>query len=235
MIKRAKMIGTIVNTASILAGSILGAVIHRGISERYRQTLYNALGLCTVVLGVETAAVHIKDSHYPVLFILAMAAGGLLGTALRLDDRLNHAAASVTGSELVKGLTTGILLYCIGTLSIVGPMNSVLHGDNTYLFTNATLDFVTSSILASTYGIGMALAAPVLFCWQGSIYFLTLYARGSISADLITEVSIVGGVLIVSTGLGILNIKNCKTLNLIPALLMPAVFFLLMKLVDFFR
>lgn len=117
-----------------------------------------------------------------------------------------------------------------GTLSMVGPMNSALHGDNTYLYTNATLDFVTSAVLASTYGVGMVLAAPVLFCWQGAIYLLTLYASEFMSQELITEVSIVGGVLILSTGLNLLNIKNCKTLNLLPALFVPALFLLLKQL-----
>lgn len=229
-IKELNMLGTIVNTAAIIGGSVLGAVIRRGINERYVHALYNALGLCTIILGANTAITHMKDSHFPVMFILAMAVGGVLGTFLKLDHRLNHATARISGGELTKGLTTGILLYCIGTLSMVGPMNSALYGDNTYLFTNATLDFVSSSILASTYGIGMVLAAPVLFCWQGAIYLLTLYGSGLISADLITEISIVGGVLILSTGLNILNIKNCKTLNLMPALFMPPVFFFFIKL-----
>src|SRR5574344_480758 len=231
--KKLNMIGTIVNTAAIIAGSVLGAVLRRGISERYVHAPYNALGLCTVILGANTAIVHIRDSHFPVMFILAMAVGGILGTALRLDSRLTNATSHLSGGELAKGLTTGILLYCIGTLSMVGPMNSAIYGANTYLFTNATLDFVSSSILASTYGIGMVLAAPVLFCWQGAIYLLALYAKGAISPELITEISIVGGVLILSTGLNILNIKNCKTLNLIPALFMPAIFFLAIKFYHF--
>ena len=109
---------------------------------------------------------------------------------------------------------------------------SALYGDNTYLFANATLDLVTSMVLASTYGIGMILAAPVLFLSQGSIYLLTSLAGTSLAGNIISdelmgEVSIVGGVLIASSGLAILQIKDCKTLNMLPALLMPALFFLL--------
>ena len=224
------MLGTIVNTTTIIAGSLLGAAIKKGINERYVGVLYNALGLCTLVLGANTALNHMRSSEYPVLFILSLAGGGIFGTILRLDDRMTHLAERISGNDLAKGLTTGILLYCIGTLSMVGPMNSALHGDNTYLYTNATLDFVTSAVLASTYGVGMVLAAPVLFCWQGAIYLLTLYASEFMSQELITEVSIVGGVLILSTGLNLLNIKNCKTLNLLPALFVPALFLLLKQL-----
>lgn len=226
------MLGTIVNTATIIAGSALGAVIRRGINERYTKTLYNGLGLCTVILGCNTCISHLPESHFPVLFILSLAIGGVIGTALRLDERANTLASHVGGNDLAKGLTTGILLYCIGTLSIVGPMNSALYGDNTYLYTNATLDLVTSTILGASFGFGMALAAIVLFLWQGSIYLLTLYVSAWLSPDLITEISIVGGVLILGTGVTLLDLKDCKTLNLLPSLLVPPLFFAIKSLLS---
>ena len=102
-----------------------------------------------------------------------------------------------------------------------------LHGDHTYLFTNAALDFVTSAVLASTYGIGMAFAAPVLFVWQGAIYLIAKTLSGSFfTGDMIAELCIVGGVLIAASGLGILKIKECKALNMLPALAVPILFFL---------
>ena len=134
-------------------------------------------------------------------------------------------------SRLGEGLSTGILLYCIGTLSILGPVNSALNGDHTYLFTNATLDLVTSTVLASTYGIGMALAAPVLFLWQGGIYVLALLLGNFMTADMMTEISVVGGFLIASSGISILGIKNLKTLNMLPCLFVPVVWFIVLGMV----
>ena len=96
-----------------------------------------------------------------------------------------------------------------------------MHGNNTYLFTNAILDGTTSIVLASTFGIGIAIAAVVLFCWQGSIYLLVNLIAPYLTPELLTEVSLVGGVMILSSGLSILNIKQFKTLNLLPALLVP--------------
>ena len=87
-----------------------------------------------------------------------------------------------------------------------------------------TLDFVTSMVLASTYGIGMALAAGVLFCWQGSIYLLALAFGPFMTTDMMTELSIVGGFLIAGSGLSILNIKDLKTMNMLPSLLIPVIF-----------
>ena len=112
-------------------------------------------------------------------------------------------------------------------MSIVGPIESAVNGNHTYLFTNATLDFVSSIVLASTYGIGIALAAPVLFCWQGAIYMGASFLAGFLSEPLMAEISIVGGVLIATSGLSILNIKDCKTMNMLPSLLVPPLWFLL--------
>jgi uncharacterized membrane protein YqgA involved in biofilm formation len=226
------MLGTIVNTLTIICGSIAGSVARRSIKPKYQGALYNAMGLAALVLGINASVSHFSQSKYPVLFIVSLALGGLIGTVLRLDERFQHLVTHFSTSRLAEGLSTGVLLYCVGTLSIVGPMMSALYGDNTYLFTNATLDLVTSAVLASTYGIGMVWAAPVLFCWQGSIYMISKYLSSTfISTDLVTELSIVGGVLIAGSGLSILKIKDCKMLNMLPALFVPIVFFVIKALV----
>lgn len=220
------MIGTLVNTGTILAGSILGSVLRQGIKEKYQNCLYNAMGLAALGLGINSVTSNMSESKYPVLFIVSLAIGSLAGTILNLDDRFQNLVGHFGKSELSKGLSTGILLFCIGSLSILGPMQSALYGDNTYLFTNATLDFVTSTVLASTYGIGMAFAAPVLFCWQGSIYLGASFLQSFLTGSLMTEITIIGGFLIAASGLSILNVKDMKTLNMLPSLLVPILFFL---------
>lgn len=220
------MIGTIVNTCTILTGSVLGSVLKKGIKEKYQDALYNAMGLAAVGLGLNAIVSNMPKSNYPVLFIVSLALGSLIGTILNLDGRFQGMAGKFSGgSKLGEGLSTGILLYCIGTLSILGPIQSALYGDNTYLFTNATLDLVTSTVLASTYGIGMAFAAGVLFFWQGGIFLLARLFGDFMIPDMMTEVCIVGGFLIASSGLGILKIKDCKTLNMLPSLSVPVIWF----------
>lgn len=208
-----------------MAGSCIGSVAKRAIKPRYQSALYNALGLATIVLGANAVVTHLPESQYPVLFIASLALGSLVGTICDLDGRFKRLVKRFSRTNLAEGLSTGILLFCVGSLSMVGPILSALYGDNTYLFTNAMLDLVSSMILASTYGIGMALAAPVLFCSQGTIYLITSLAGNVISAELMNEITIVGGVLIVSSGFAILNIKDCKTVNMLPALLIPILFF----------
>ena len=247
------MLGTIVNTTTIIIGSTTGALLKKGIKEEYSDVLFTAMGLASVGLGLNAVAQNMPKSVYPVLFIVSLALGGLIGTILDIDgafkrlvDRFqkkteNDEEASAAGQmaegqgqssaesienaggkgRLSEGLSTGILLYCIGTLSILGPIQSALYGDHTYLLTNATLDLVTSAVLASTYGIGMILAAPVLFCWQGSIYLLACLLGNFMTQDLMTEISIVGGFLIASSGVSILRLRQIKTLNFLPSLLVP--------------
>lgn len=224
------MLGTIVNTITIIAGTIIGNTVKKGIKEKYRHVLFNAMGLAAVALGFNAVSNNLPKSHYPVLFIISLAIGGLAGTMLNLDERFKRLSSRIGTSNLAQGLSTGILLYCVGTLSIVGPVMSALYGDNTYLLTNATLDLVTSAVLAATYGIGMLWAAPVLFAWQGAIYLLTTLAGNIIPDALVTEISVVGGVLIAASGLSILGIKDCKTTNMLPALAVPVIFFLLKSL-----
>ena len=229
------MIGTIVNACTILVGRSVGSLLKRGIKPQYQKVMFTAMGLASLALGFNAVCRNMPQSHYPVLFVLSLAIGGLIGTVCQIDQRFQKMVSrrptdtDETGSStsLAQGLSTAVLLFCIGTLSIVGPINSALLDDNTFLFTNATLDLVTSAVLAATYGWGIALAAPILFCWQGSIYLIAKLCGNVISDELLCEMSIVGGTLIAASGLSILEIKDCKTLNLLPALFVPVVFFLI--------
>lgn len=230
------MIGTIVNTCTIIIGSIAGAVMNRGIKEKYKDTLYTGLGLTCLGIGLNAVVSNFGKSEYPVLFIVSIALGSIIGTALNLDGRfanlINKRSKSQTNTHLADGLSTAILLYCIGPLAMLGPVISALKGDNTFLYTNATLDLVTSTVFASTYGIWMILAAPVLFCWQGLFYVAAKVSSTAISEALMAELLIVGGLMIVASGLSLLKLKDCKTLNMLPSLLIPALWFLLRSLVS---
>lgn len=224
------MLGTIVNTCTIIVGSIIGAVMNRGIKERYKEALYTGLGLACLGIGLNAVISNFGKSEYPVLFIVSIALGGVIGTALDLDGRFAKLISRRTidsSSRLSDGLSTAILLYCIGPLAMLGPVISALKGDNTFLYTNATLDLVTSVLFASTYGKWMILAAPVLFCWQGLFYAIAKISSTAISEALMAELLIVGGLMIVASGLSLLKLKDCKTLNLLPSLLIPVLWFVI--------
>lgn len=223
------MFGTIVNTVLIIVGTLIGTVLKKGIKEEYQTALFNAMGFAAVALGVNAVVQNMPNSTYPVLFIISLAIGSFIGAAIDLDGKFNKLVGRFGNSNLSKGLSTAILLFCIGTLSILGPIESALNNNHTYLLTNATLDFVTSMALAATYGIGIMFAAVVLFFWQGGIYFAAGYLEPFLTESLMAEVSIVGGVLIFASGLSILGIKDSKTLNMLPALIVPVVWFIIIN------
>lgn len=227
------MLGTFVNTGAIVAGTLIGVCIHRGIKEEYKETLYTALGLVSVAIGLNATLTHLPHSKYPVLFVLALAVGGVIGTAVNLDGRFKHLVdhfSKKKENSLANGLATAVLLYCIGPLSMLGPVMSALRGDNTFLFTNATLDFISSIIFASTYGIGMVVAAGVLFCWQGTFYTIAKVSSSAIPDALMAELLIIGGLMITASGLSLLRLKDCKTLNLLPALAVPLLWYWVVSL-----
>lgn len=234
------MIGTIVNTCTIVAGTLIGVALHKGIKEKYKSVLYDALGLACFAIGLNAVVTNLPKSQYPVLFIAAMAIGSVVGVALDIDGRFHHLVERKSkqgdgqqrpGTRLADGLATATLVYCIGPLSMLGPVISALQGDHTFLFTNATLDLVTATIFGSTYGIGMLLAAPVLFLWQGLFYSVALLSSNAVSEALMAELLIVGGLMITGSGLSLLRIKDCHVLNMLPALAVPPLWFLLLWLI----
>lgn len=162
------MIGTFVNVGTIIAGSLIGGLVKKVIKEEYSMCLFTAMGLAAFGIGINSVVQNMPNSNYPVLFIASLAIGSLVGNILKLDERIGRLTAkNKDGGKLWQGVITGSLIFCVGTLSILGPVQSALYQDHTFLFTNAMLDFVTSMVFASTYGIGMIAAAAILFLWQG--------------------------------------------------------------------
>ena len=224
------MYAIVINALAIVVGSAIGALFRRSISQTYINVLNTAMGLCALMLGSKVAMENMQKTTVPVLFIFCLSLGGLVGTVLKLDDRMERTTKRFSSTNLSQGIVTGILLCCVGTLAMMGPVMSALYGDNTYLMTAATLNLVTMIVLASSYGFGLAIVSVAVFLWMAGIYGIALLSKTFISEALICEVSLVGGILIAASGLGVLHIKDCKTINLLPALLMPMAYFALKSL-----
>ena len=225
------MQGTLVNCTTIVCGCFIGSFLKKGIAERYKETLIQGMGLAAMAIGINSFVSSMPDSQFPVLFVVSLAIGGLLGELCKLDEIFQSLLGKIAVGNLSEGLSTAILLFCVGTLSILGPIQSALQGDHTLLYTNAMLDGVTSIVLSANYGFGIAFAAIVLFFWQGFFYCFAHLIADFVSAQLLTEISIVGGILILSSGLSILGIKKIRTVNYLPALAVPAVFLWIYSLI----
>ena len=177
------MFAIIINAVAVVLGSAIGALFRKSISEKYINVMNTAMGLCALVLGINVAIGSMQKTQYPVLFIFCLSIGGLVGTVLKLDQRMDVATRKISTTNLAEGITTAILLCCVGTLAMMGPVMSALYGDNTYLMTAATLNLVTMIVLASSYGFGTALTAIVVFIWMTSIYGIAMLSRNFISDE----------------------------------------------------
>lgn len=226
------MIGTFVNVGAIIIGAIVGSTLKKGMKEKYRNNIMVGAGLVALSLGISWVAKSIPQSNHSVLFVASIIIGAYLGEVIDLDGKINNCSNRFKESNLLEGIVTTVLLFCVGTLSILGPIESALKGDNTLLFTNAILDGFTSIVFAANFGIGIIISAGILFLWQGGLYLTAQFIAPFVTTDMLNEISIIGGILLLTTGLNILNIKKIKTLNLLPSLLIPIIYFIALKVIS---
>jgi len=216
------MLGTIVNASTILAGAVVGSFFNRGIEERYKERTMQGMGLVAIAIGVSNISKGMNLITNPVIFILSIAIGSILGEWADMERRVEKINKSFgEGKNPIQGIVIGIVLFCVGALSIVGPIESALRGDNSMLYANAVLDGITSVILSINYGGSIALVAVVLFFWQGGIYLGAGALEHTLTPELLNQLTLIGGIFVLATGINILGIGKIKTLNILPALLVP--------------
>ena len=227
--------GTIVNTCTVIAGSILGMLLGNILPERLRDTVMKGLGLCTIFIGITG----MFGSENALITIISIAVGAIIGELCDLDGHLNRFANWLESrfkrkegagkATIAEGFITASLVFCVGAMTIVGSLNSGLTGDHQMLYTKSTLDFVSSLIFASSLGFGVLLAAGAVFVIQGSIACLaSLVAPLLQHGNTITEMVVVGSVLIVGLGLNILGVTKLKIMNYVPAIFLPILLCLFM-------
>jgi len=226
------MQGTIVNVISIIIGSLIGHLIGKRLNPKYSESSLQILGIIAISLGITWSVNNISRSETPLLFICSLVIGNLIGTSIGIEERIQNFSCKIqknSSSSLVQGLTTTVLLFCLGTFSILGSINAALYQEYTLLYTNALLDGITCIVFASTYGFGIALSAIFLFIWQGSIYYSAHLVSPYITEPVLIELSIIGGILILITGLNILKITNIKILNILPSLIISVLYRIIVK------
>lgn len=214
------MKGTLINAAAIAGGSLFGLWIKQGIPEKYQQTVMQGLGLTTLLIGVQMA---FKTQNI-LIVILSLVIGALMGEWLAIDKRLQTFGDWLTnrlGSRFGNagdGFITASLVYCVGAMAIVGPIQEGMTGDAATLYAKAMLDGVAAVVFASTMGIGVALSAISVLLYQGSITLLSGQVSSLFSEAVVREMTAVGGTLILAIALLILEIKKMNVANLLPAI-----------------
>lgn len=226
------MLGNYVNAAAIIVGTILGILIHKGLKEDYKNTMMQAIGLSVLFIGAATALNGLLDPESEaILFIISLVIGGIVGEMLRLDNALNRLGQFLQNRvgrgdhNVARGFVTASLIFCVGTMAIIGSLESGLRGNYDMLFAKSILDGVTSMILATTLGIGVAFSAAAVFIYQGAIILFAGTLEPILTIQVIREISIIGGILIFAIGLNMLEIIKVKTVNLLPAVLVPVLYY----------
>lgn len=216
------LLGTIVNALAVIVGALLGKILGQGLSENIKNTVLQGLGLGVVLVGA-TMALETKEI---MVVLVSLMLGAVIGELIGIEALLESAGralekrVSVNGNHgsIAKGFVTATLIYCVGAMAIMGSLESGLTGNHSILYAKSLLDGVMSVVLASTLGLGVAFSAVSILIYQGSITLLAQWISGLMTEPVIAEVSSVGGVLIVGIGLNILEIKNIKVGNLLPAI-----------------
>ena len=222
------MIGTLINVVAILAGTAVGLLLRKGIPERLRETVMQGLALCVVLIGV-TGAIKANDT---MCVIVSMVAGGLIGSAVNIELRLNQLGALAErkllkgqqGGSFAKGFVTASLVYCVGAMAIVGAMDSGLRGNHATLIAKAALDGVSAIFFASTMGAGVGLSALAVLVYQGSIALLATWIAPLLTDPIINEMSAVGSLLIIGIGLNMIYDKHIAVGNMLPAIFVPMIY-----------
>lgn len=215
------MLGTFVNTIAILVGGLVGLLFGQAFPEKIKKTVIQGIGLAILLIG-GSMALQTKNS---LVIISSLVLGGILGEWIDIELRLQHFgqwlelkfAKKGKGTGFTKAFVTTSLIYCVGAMAIMGSLESGLNGNHNILFAKSMLDGITAVIFASSMGIGVLVSALPVFIYQGSITMAAVLLQGILSPQVIAEMSATGGLLILGIGFNILELKEIKVGNLLPA------------------
>jgi len=228
MVKKIKredcfMKGTIVNVIAIIAGSSIGFILKNKFPEKVNNIIMQALGLCSLLIGMQMA---LKTANI-LLVIFSLVIGGIVGELIGLEDGLEKIgkklktkfSGKVSSKRFVEGFITTSLLFCVGSMAIVGSLQEGLNGNPELLYTKSLLDGITSIAFSAAMGLGVMFSAIPTFLYQGGITLLAHLIRDFLTLEVINEITGVGGILVLGIGFNLLELKKIKVGNLLPSLL----------------
>ena len=234
------MTGTVINVITVVIGSILGLLFGAKLPERLRETVLSALGLFTMVLGIQM----FLETNNALIVLAALLLGAMLGEWLRIEDNLEKLgsylrmrfASSLINQDLsrfVEGFLAASILFCVGPMTILGSIQDGLTGNYSLLATKAVMDGFSALAFASTMGVGVAFSALVILIFQGGLSLLASQIQSVVTAAMISEMSAAGGVILVGIAISnILNIRKVRSGNFLPALILAPLIVALVELLS---
>ena len=235
-------LGTIINCAAVLVGSLIGILIKGGLPKRFEETIFSSVGLAVMFIGLGGALSGLMTiseaalgTQYTMGMVLSLVFGSIVGEALDIETRLDHLGEwikgkmpkKLAGKTFVDGFVTASMLFCVGAMAVVGSLEDGLNGDYSILAAKSVLDGISSLLFAASLGFGVAMSILPLALYQGGITLLAQFVKPYMTDKLITQMSCVGSVLIFAIGINMIFGKKIKVGNLLPAILFPIIFTLI--------
>lgn len=229
------MLGVFVNVLTVIIGSSIGLLFKKGIPETVSHAAMTGLGACTLYIGISGSLC----GENVLILIASVVLGAITGTALDIDGAVNRLAETVETrmekngkkGSLAQGLVSATLLFCVGSMTVTGSIQAGLTGDSSILITKATLDLVSSMMLASNLGVGVLLAAVPVLILQGGLVLLAGILAPFMSSGAINEMTCAGSLLIVMIGTNLMGITKIKVADYLPAIFYAPVLYNLYNLV----
>lgn len=217
------MIGTIINTVTIIIGCIIGLILKGHFPKKISIILFQGIGLFSLVLGIQMAI----RAQEILLIILSLVTGGIIGELINIEMNLEKTGEKIKSffkhqegkDKFTEGFVTTSLLFCVGSMAIMGAVEEGLTGNPHILMAKSVLDGISSIIFAASLGISVLFSAIPVFLYQGLIAKIAFLVKNWITLDIINEMNAVGGILIIGLAMGILDIKKIKVANLLPSLI----------------
>lgn len=222
------MLGTIVNSLAVALGGIIGLLFKNVIPQGISDALLKASGLAVIIVGIKLGLV----GDNLTLLIMSIIIGTAIGELINIEGKLDKFGEFVEGklknkgSNVTLGFITCTLVYCVGSMAILGSIQSGLTGNHEILFSKALLDGIMSITMAVSMGVGVVFSSISIFIYQGTITILAQLMQSILSDVAITEMTAVGGVLIMAIGLNFLEIKRIKVGNMLPAMFLPVIYYM---------
>lgn len=219
------MLGTIVNTLSVIGGGIIGVLLRKGLPERVQHIVMQGIGLAVLAIGIKMSL----ETKNILIVIFSIVIGGLLGEAIDIEGKLNSLGkwlerrAGGSGGEFTRAFVTTSLIYCVGAMAVLGAIEDGLTGKPTILYAKSILDGVSAIIFASTMGWGVIFSSLPIFCYQGVITLLASFLKDIVQGTVINELTATGGLLIIGIAMNILQITKIKIGNMLPAIILAII------------
>ena len=238
------MTGTWINIATVLVGSLAGWGFGARLSERLRQSVTTVLGLFTFLLGVSLFMEGVQDPSENLLIpLISLLVGTLIGERMGIEDWMKGIGAKLEarfaggtgevteGNRFIRGFVTASLLFCVGPMTIIGSIQDGLSGDYQLLAIKSVMDGFASLALASSFGIGVIFSAVMVLLYQGGLTLAAAQVQTFVSPHMLAELSVVGGVLLLALAIGpLLELKQVRTANLLPALVVAPLLVVLLSI-----